>query len=77
MLVDKRGQNTRYPFTHYPNYPNPDPNYSNPSYPIPSSDSDFDYPKLVWVIRIISPGIKLPELPKYLSLSLYLSCVVS
>jgi hypothetical protein len=44
---------TNYP---YPNYPNPDPNYPNPRYPILNSDSDFDYPKLVWVIRVISPG---------------------
>jgi len=44
---------THYP---YPNYPNPDPNYPNPRYPIPNSVSDFDYPKLVWVIRVISPG---------------------
>jgi hypothetical protein len=35
---------THYP---YPNYLNPDPNYPNPRYPIPSSDSYFDYPKLV------------------------------
>jgi hypothetical protein len=44
---------THYP---YPNYPNPDPNYPNPRYPILNSDSDFDYPKLVWVIRVISLG---------------------
>jgi hypothetical protein len=44
---------THYP---YPNYPNPDPNYPNPRYLIPNSDSDFDYPKLVWVIWVIYPG---------------------
>jgi len=38
---------THYP---YPNYPDPDPNYPNPRYPILNSDSNFDYPKLVWVI---------------------------
>ena len=65
---------THYP---YPNYPDPDPNYPNLRYPILNSDSDFDYPKLVWVIQIISPVPELTELPKYLSISLYLSCVVS
>jgi hypothetical protein len=41
----------KIPDTHYPY-----PNYPNPRYPIPNLDSDFDYPKLVWVIRVISPG---------------------
>ena len=36
----------------------PYPNYANPRYPILNSDSDFDYPKLVWVIRVISPGTR-------------------
>jgi hypothetical protein len=34
---------THYPYTNYPNL----------RYPIPSSDSDCHYPKLVWVIRVI------------------------
>ena len=61
---------THYP---YPNYPDPNPNYPNPRYPILNSDSDFDYPKLVWVIRVISPDTRITRL----SLSLYISCVVS
>ena len=44
---------TNYP---YPNYPDPNSNYLNPRYPILNSNSDFDYPKLVWVIRVISSG---------------------
>jgi hypothetical protein len=48
----------KLPDTHYPylNYPNSNPNYPNLRYLILNSDSDFDYPKLVWVIRVISPG---------------------
>jgi hypothetical protein len=50
----------KLPDTHYPylNYPDPNPNYPNPRYPILNSDSDFDYPKLVRVIRVISPGTR-------------------
>jgi len=47
---------THYP---YPNYLDLDPNYPNPRYPILNSDSDFDYPKLVWVIRVISSGTRI------------------
>jgi hypothetical protein len=41
----------KIPDTHYPylNYPNLDPGLNV------AKEVDFDYPKLIWVIQIISP----------------------
>ena len=54
--------------THCPylNYPDPDPNYLNPRYPILNSDTDFDYPKLVRVIQVISPGTRITQIFVYI-----------
>jgi len=49
--------------THYPYM---DPNYPNPRYPILNSDNDFDYPKLVWVIRVISSGTRITRIFVYI-----------
>jgi hypothetical protein len=54
----------KIPDTHYPY-----PNYLNPRYPIPISDSDCDYPKLLWVTRVIHSGTRTTQ---NLHLSLYL-----
>jgi hypothetical protein len=64
----------KIPHTHYPypNYPNPNPNYPNPRYLIPCSDSNFHYPKLVWVIRVIHSGTQTTRTTRNLPFSLYL-----
>jgi hypothetical protein len=49
----------KIPYTHYSyliNYSNLDSNYPNLRYRILNSDSNFDYPKLIWLIRVISPS---------------------
>jgi hypothetical protein len=58
---------TYYP---YPNYPNPDPNYLNPSYSIPNSDSEFWLPE----ISLSNSGNipRYPNYPNYPNICLYL-----
>jgi hypothetical protein len=48
------------PDTRTPNlkYPDPDPKYLNPHYPISNSDSESYYPNLYWVIRVSTPGTR-------------------
>jgi hypothetical protein len=56
-MLTKAGQITRYPLL-APELAGPKPELPEPGYPILISDSDFDYPKLVWVIQVISPSTR-------------------
>jgi len=59
----------KLPHTHYlyPNYPDLNPNYPNPRYSILNLDSNFDYPKLVWVIRVVSPDTRTTRITQIFS----------
>jgi len=56
-LGTRPGQITRYPLP-VPELLGSEPELPEPEVPILNSDSDFDYPKLVWVIRVIFPGTR-------------------
>ena len=56
LLHGRPGQITRYPLP-VPELPGSE-QLPEPEVPDLNSDSDFDYPKLVWVIRVISPGTR-------------------
>ena len=60
LLLLMPGQITRYPL------PVSEPELPNPRYPILNLDSDFDYPKLVWVIRVISLGTRITQIFVYI-----------
>jgi hypothetical protein len=39
-------------------YPDPDPKYPNPHYPMSNSDSESYYSNLYWVIRVSTLGTR-------------------
>ena len=53
MMLGMSNKHGKLPDIYYPY-----PNCPNPRYPILNSDSNFDYPKLVWVIWVVSPGTR-------------------
>jgi len=68
LVVDKTlskpRQNSQYPLP-VPELPKPGPKIPEPEVPNLNSDSDFHYPKLVWVIQVISPGTQTTQIFVY------------